>query len=170
MTTSEQLEVTFESDGEDVRSIYFASVWAGTNPADIPLAEDGISADVNAFPWGAGDDVADVTSYTTTVTLDSAASCSVFDSYSLYIAGFAEFGDACVPPKGTFQWDSDEPVWVNDVNNFQESDDQTFTYIEIPITCDCVPGARRRLEEVPFMLPTGASFGAEQHLRGRSFG
>lgn len=169
MTTSEQLEVAFVSENE--RSIYFASVWAGTDLADIPLlAEDGISADVNAFPWGAGADVGEVTSYTTTVTLDSGASCSASASYSLYIAGFAIFGDACVPPRGTFIWDSDEPVWVNDVDNYQESDDQKFTYIEIPITCDCVPGARRRLEEVPFMLPTGASFGAEQHLRGRSFG
>lgn len=162
MTTSEQLEVTFDSVSN--RKMWFASVWAGTDLADIPLLSDGISADSDAFPWGDGSAVVEQSSYTTTVNLDSAASCSASASYSLYIAGFAEFGDPCVPSTGNFQWNSDEPVWAQDVNNFQASADETYTYISIPIRCNCVPDNRRRLEEAPLLLPNGVSAGAGQQL------
>lgn len=168
---------SFEIERGNGRGMYGTKIWVGTDPADIPRKEDG-TVDTASFPYG-DIDVGDVISYSTSVEVDSAEACSGETSYPLYIAVHTTFGDRCVPLTGhsttvSGNAETDESTWAQDQDNQMFSDDRTFTYFSVEISCDCVPPTTRTVDEpepektpppIPDPTPGPATSSGDPHFK-----
>jgi hypothetical protein len=150
MTESEVLNITFSS--RDDYYMNASKVWVGEDIGAIPLQSDG-NANTASFRYG-DDELFPVQDYSVLVELDSADACRGKSGYTLDIAPYGYIGVPCTDKytgemNGTFIKNTDYPAWGQDVDNYQESVGEQYTWFTIDIKCDCVPSVRRRLEELP---------------------
>jgi len=132
MPKSESLTVNFDS--AVWWKFWDAFIWVGTDAKDIPMLPDG-TADFDKFPHQKKNlKGADVVSLD--ITLDSKDACSAGE-YNLIMASYALIGEPCPNNNGSAVWGTEHPSWGQDLEKVKTSSSGKFTYIEVPIDCDC---------------------------------